>query len=160
MPDEPILEELRGKLEEADWLAEEDRAKLTKMLGQFREICASMEADAGISAEDAAQRWEKLMTLWLNMLEACRKVEVAEGELLTKRADQADTMRTMTMMMLRMAHATKKALDEGTFTGTWEQRESLMEMVEQMEERRESLLEDLIMEDIRQLEADGVLYDR
>lgn len=157
MPDEPIFEELRGKLEEADWLCEEDRAKLATMLGQFREICASQDANPAIGPEEAAQRREKLRGLWLDVLEISRKVEVAEGELLQKRADHADAMRTMAMMMLRIAHSTKKALDEGTFTGTWEQRESMIETVEQVEEGRASLLESLTAEDVRQLEEEGVL---
>ena len=157
MPDEAIIEELQRKLDEADWLCDEDRAKLTRMLGQFREVCAKMEASPAISPEQAAQGRLELRGSWLNFLETCRKLEVAKGELLEKRADYADAVREAAMATLRLVHAMRKALDEGTFTGTWEERESILEIIEEAEEARESLLEGLTAEDIRQLEDEGVL---
>jgi hypothetical protein len=51
----------------------------------------------------------------------------------------------------------REALDEGPFTGTWEQRESTIETVEQVEEDRASLLKSLTAEDIRKLEDEGVV---
>lgn len=51
----------------------------------------------------------------------------------------------------------KTAIDAGEFTGTWEQREALLENIREFEEHKESFLEELAAEDIRQLRDEGVL---
>ena len=157
MPEETIEQESERKLAEADWLLDEDREKLTRMLGKMRDAFASLAAIPAISAEEKTQEREKMREGWLKVLETCRKLEVAEGELLEKQADQANAVREMTMATLRIVHGIKKAMEDGTFTGTWEERESLMEIVEEVEEAKASVVEDITAEDIRQLEDDGVL---
>jgi hypothetical protein len=152
-----MFEELQGRLEEAEWLSEDDRAMLAELLGGMREACASMEANPAIGPKQAAERREELRASWLNALDACHKVEVAEGEALMAGAVLAEKMRDMTLLMLRAAHGMRKGLEEGDFTGTWEQREVLLETLNQVEAGRASLLERLTAEDIRQLEAEGVL---
>ena len=155
-----MIEELCGKLEEADWLSDEDRAKLTRMLGQFRELCVKMEGNPAISPERAAEIREELRGLWLNMMESCRKLDVAERVLIEKRADQADSQRVVTLAKLRLAHSAETAMEEGTYSGPWEEWERLLEIIGEVEERGESMLEDLTAEDIRQLRDEGVLGDR
>ena len=157
MTDESMFEELQRKLDEADSLSEEDREKLADKLGKFRGRCAEMKGNPAISPEEAAQHRETLRAAWLRILETSIKVGLAEGELLVKQADFAEALRTHTMMTLRMVHGMRKAVEDGTFTGTWEQREFLMETAEEVEENRESMLESLTAEDIRQLKDEGVL---
>ena len=77
-------QELRRRLEEADWLSDENRETLMDMLDNFREVCAVIAGIPRIAPELVAEGREKLRTSWLNLLENCRKVEVAEGELLEK----------------------------------------------------------------------------
>jgi hypothetical protein len=110
--------------------------------------------------EGATQAREELRAGWLNFLEAYRRVEVAEGELIEKGVKRADAMRNLALMTLRNADATKMALDEGTFTDTWEQKQAAMKGVEGIERRRESFLDYVTAEDIRQLQRHGVLYER
>ena len=157
MQDDAMFGEMQRKLEEADALSEEDREMLAGLLGKFPEKLAEMEANPDIGPEERARRREKLRAAWLTCLDSCLKVGVAEGEMLVLQADQADKMRDLTMGTLRIVHAMRKSLDDGTFTGTWEQRESIMETIEEVEEAKSALLEDLTVEDIRQLEDEGVL---
>jgi len=152
-----MLGEMQRKLEEADALSEEDREMLAGLLRKFPEKCAEMEANPAIGPEERARRREEIRAAWLACLEQSLKAEAAQGELLQSQANLADGRRTLTMMLLRTVHATRKALDEGKFTGTWEQREALLEPIENVEQAKSAMLEVLTVEDIRQLEDEGVL---
>ena len=44
MPDDPLIQELQRKLDEAQWLMEEDREDLARKLGELRELWAMMAA--------------------------------------------------------------------------------------------------------------------
>ena len=152
-----MLVELQRRLEETDALSEEDREMLAGLLGKFPEKIAEMEANPAIPPEERVRRREKLRAAWLTCLEASLKAEAAQGELLQSQANLADSRRTVTMMLLRTVHAMRKALDEGKFTGTWEQREALLEPIENVEQAKSAMLAELTVEDIRQLEDEGVV---
>jgi uncharacterized membrane protein len=153
----PTTQELQQMLAEADWLPDEDREKLEGMLAQFRKLAAELEADPAIDAAELARRLELLRGHWVKYFEACRKVDLAEGDLLEKRADMADSMRNLTMMMLRINHAKKAAIDAGEFTGTWDQLEKEKELIARTDEDIPDLLLSLTAEDIRTLKDEGVL---
>ncbi len=59
MPEETIEQELERKLAEADWLSDEDREKLTEMLGKMREAFAALTANSALSAEEKTGRQER-----------------------------------------------------------------------------------------------------
>ena len=59
--------------------------------------------------------------------------------------------------LLRNAKAIRAMLDGGNYTGTWEQREALMDDVHQIEAMKESLLNELPVGEIQKLRDEGLL---
>ena len=154
---DPILAELAAKLAEAETWADESRGKLGRMFGQMREVFAKMDAKPGITPEDRTQWRGEIRAQWLTYIETCRNVEKAQEDLLQKSADHAEATRNYSMSLARLLHRMKGVIDAGEFTGTWEQREEWMESIREFEEHKESFMEELSAEDLRQLRDEGVL---
>ena len=157
MAEHPIIHELQAKLDDAEWLQDEDREHLEEMLRQVTEMCEAMERREDFTEEFKEEERGRIAELWTNYFNACHNVEEKAGELLEKQADMADAMRNLCMTTLRIMHGARKAIKEGEFTGTWEQREAALQSIEEMEEMRDEYLKRLSAEDIRQLQDEGVL---
>ena len=154
---DPILAELAAKLAEAEAWEDESRERLGSLFGEMRAAFAKVAANPRITPEDRTRRRGEMRMRWLEIFEACRTIEKVQEDLLHKRADRAEKMRDLSMATARMIHQIKTAMEAGEFTGTWEQREEWLELVREFEEHKESFLEELTAEDIRQLRDDGVL---
>ena len=155
--DDPILAELAAKLAEAETWEDESREKLGCLLAEMRVVFAKVAASPHIPPEERAQGRANLRAKWLTVFEACRKIEEVQEDLLHKGADRAEKMRELSMASVRVLHQIRTAMDAGEFTGIWEQREEWMESIREFEEHKESFMEELSAEDLRQLRDEGVL---
>ncbi len=156
-PEDPILAELALMLAEAETYGEEEHGKLAELFDLVREGLAAIAAKPDITPEEAAQHRATFREAWLKVFEATRAIAEKKDELLVAGANLAESMQPLSMMTLRIAHRIRCAMEDGSFTGTWEQREELLEMAEDIEDRRESFMEYLTAEDIRLLRDEGVL---
>ena len=154
---DPILAELAAKLAEAETFAEESRERLGRLFGEIREGFALMAALPDIPPEERTRQREQMRAHWLNVFEQCRNFETATESMLQAGANLADDTRNLTITVARTVHEIRTLIETGKFKGTWEQREQFLGYVREFEENKESFLEELSAEDIRQLRDEGVL---
>ena len=69
----------------------------------------------------------------------------------------ANASHVMVMLCLRANHAKKQAIANGEFTGTWAQLVEQKELLAKADAERPAWLQRLSADDLRALEAEGVL---
>lgn len=157
MPDDPMIEELQCKLDEAQWLLEEDREELARRLGEFRQLWAMMAAKPRLDPQQATTIRAELHEAWLSYFEAARAEDEAHNEELHAKAAQADARSALVMELLRNAHSVRKTVEADNYKGTWEQRENLLSIAKDTEAQKEQFLAELSADQIRQLKDEGVI---
>jgi hypothetical protein len=157
MPDDPMIQELQRKLDEAQSLSEEDREDLVGLLAKFRELCKAIARMSPRDRRGAAALKEQTRTAWLEYFEKCREEGDAHNAALHSKANLADARSALVMDLLRNAHSIRKTVEAESYTGTWEQREKLLAVAEDTEARKEQFLSELSADQIQQLKDEGVI---
>jgi hypothetical protein len=161
MPIETIIRDLMEKMDDADWLSDEDRTDLEDMIERFHQESELLEAASKDGAElDPAKlnRWRTgFKAGWFHYFEACQKVADAENELLVKTCESAEAARLLALAKLRQTGECKKMLENGTHQLSWAQIEGIREGIEEVDNALPSLLERITADDILELKKEGVL---
>ena len=157
MPDETFAQELQRILADAGQLSEENQRIMTDLVAEIGDTFARIAADPKVSPATLAQGREMLRAGWLLVLDSCLAEEDGQSALLHSLATRSEANHNLMIELLRNAKAIRTMLDGGNYTGTWEQREALMDDVHQIEAMKESLLNELPVGEIQKLRDEGLL---
>ena len=144
-------------LADAHWVSDDDRAGLSDFLAQMEEIVTRMESAPDCPASEITEFQDLARQKWLAYCRSCRVVEQSQDELLRASANLADATRNLILISLRQNHAARRAIEEGTWRGTWQQREATLDHIQKVQDQLPELLKRLTADDIRQLREEGII---